>query len=304
VRNQFAVTHGSAHALRPMPAPIVASAYIRRIPPARGSQQAPNMRFHFDEPVVSYMTRDLEVAHVDTPVEQIARTMQARSISGLPILDAKGNPVGVVTRTDLIQLGPLQAQRRPGSHVMALPNRRASDVMTHGVAEVASSASLRHAARLMLDNEIHRVFVSEGGRLAGVICAVDLTAAVRDARIEAPVTSVMTSRIVTIDIQQPLGAAIELLDRSHVTGLIVTDETQPIGMFTQADALASRDLPRSTPLEATYDAAVICLPAEMKLHRVAAHVADLRVRRVVVCKARDPVGVVSATDFARLVALS
>jgi CBS domain-containing protein len=42
----------------------------------------------------------------------------------------------------------------------------------------------------------------------------------------------------------------------------------------------------------------------MKLHRVAAHVADLRVRRVVVCKARDPVGVISATDFARLVALS
>lgn len=262
------------------------------------------MRFHFDEPVVSYMTRDLEVAHVDTPVEQIARMMQARGISGLPILDSKGNPVGVVTRTDLIQLGLLQTRRRPGNQAMALPNRRASDVMTHGVAEVTSSASLRYAARLMIDNEIHRVFVNEGGKLAGVICAVDLTAAVRDARIEAPVSSVMTSRIVTIDIQQPLSAAIELLDRSHLTGLIVTDETQPIGMFTQADALASRDLPRSTPIEATYDAAVICLPAEMKLHRVAAHVADLRVRRVVVCKARDPVGVVSATDFARLVALS
>jgi CBS domain-containing protein len=86
--------------------------------------------------------------------------------------------------------------------------------------------------------------------------------------------------------------------------LIVTDEAQPIGMFTQTDALASRDLPRSTPIEATYDAAVICLPAEMKLHRAAAHVSDLRVRRVVVCKARDPIGIVSATDFARLVAMS
>ena len=160
------------------------------------------------------------------------------------------------------------------------------------------------AARMMIDNEIHRVFVMEEGKLAGVICAVDLAVAVRDAKLDAPVSSVMTSPIITIDIHEPLGAAIALLDRAHVTGLIVTDEAQPIGMFTQADALASRDLPRSTPIEAAYDAAVICLPAEMKLHRVAAHVSDLRVRRVVVCTARDPVGVVSATDFARLVAMS
>lgn len=262
------------------------------------------MRFHFDEPVVSYMTRDLEVAHVDTPVEQLARTLQARGISGLPILDAKGNLVGVVSRTDLIQLGLLQAGRRPSSDVLTLPHRRASDVMTHGAVEVPSAASLRHAARMMIDNQIHRVFVSEGNKLAGVICAVDLTAAVRDARLDAPVSSVMTSPIFTIDIHEPLSAALEQLDRCHVTGLIVTDEGQPIGMFTQADALASRGLPRSTTIDATYDAAVICLPAEMKLHRVAAHVADLRVRRVVICKARDPIGIVSTTDFARVVAMS
>ena len=262
------------------------------------------MRFHFDEPVVSYMTRDPEVAHVDTPVEEIARTMQSRGISGLPILDAKGNLVGVVTRTDLIKVGLLQAGRRPKSNVMALPHRRASDVMTHGAAEVTSAVSLRHAARIMVDNQIHRVFVSEGSKLAGVICAVDLTAAVRDARIAEPVSSIMSAPIVTIDIHEPLSAALDLLDRFHVTGLIVTDEGLPVGMFSQTDALASRDLPRSTTIDATYDAAVICLPAELKLFRVAAHVADLRVRRVVVCKAREPIGIVSATDFARIVALS
>ncbi|TMQ26478.1 MAG: CBS domain-containing protein [Deltaproteobacteria bacterium] len=262
------------------------------------------MRIHFDEPVVSYMTRDLEVARVDTPVEDLARTMQARGISGLPILDAKGHIVGVVTRTDLIQLGVMQGGRRPTQHKMIFPRRRASDVMTHGAACVSSSASLRHAGRMMIDNDIHRVFVTEGRELAGVICAVDLTAAVRDARIETPVAQVMTSPIVTIDIHQPLSAAVDMLDRFHVTGLIVTDDGHPIGMFTQANALASRDLPRATPVETVYDAAVICLPAEMKLHRVAAHVADLRARRVVVCKAREPIGIVSATDFARVVALS
>jgi len=65
------------------------------------------MRIHFDGPVVAYMTRDLEIAHVDTPVAQIARTMHIRDVSGVPILDGKGRLVGVVTRTDLIRLGLL-----------------------------------------------------------------------------------------------------------------------------------------------------------------------------------------------------
>jgi CBS domain-containing protein len=262
------------------------------------------MRFHFDEPVVSDLNRDLEVAHLDTPVEELARTMHGRGISGLPVLDGKGNLVGVVTNTDLIALGLLQSGRRPTNRAMPLPHKRASELMNHDPEVVDSSVSLRHAARMMVDREIHRIFVSEGGKLAGVICAVDFTAAVRDALIEAPVSTVMTSPIVTVDVHATLGETVELLDRVHVTGLIVTDDGQPIGMLTQTDALISRDLPRSTPIETTYDAAVICLPAEMKLHRVAAHVADLRVRRVVVCKAREAIGIVSATDFARVVALS
>jgi CBS domain-containing protein len=262
------------------------------------------MRVHFDGPVVAYMTRDLEIAHVDTPVDKIARTMHMRDVSGVPILDARGRLVGVVTRTDLIRLGLLRARRRPTSSVMTLPHQRASEVMTHAPVEVSSATALRHAARLMVDNQIHRVFVIEGGQLAGVISAVDLAAAVRDAKLDAPVSSIMTSPISTIDVHQPLSAALDQLDSRHVTGLIVTEEDQPIGVFAQADALASRELPSSSSIEDTYDPAVICLPSEMKLHRVAAHVADLRVRRVVVCKAREPVGVVSASDFARVVALS
>ena len=261
------------------------------------------MRIHFDEPVVAYMTRDLEIAHVDTPLDKIARTMNMRDVSGVPILDARGRLVGVVTRTDLIRLG-LHASRRPARTAMTLPHQRASDVMTHGAIEVTSATSLRHAARLMIDHEIHRVFVTEGGQLAGVLSAVDLAAAVREAKLAEPVSSIMTSPITTIDVHQPLGAALDLLDRRHVTGLIVTEDDQPIGMFAQADALASHELERSTSIEDMYDPAVICLPDRMKLHRVAAHVADLRVRRVVVCRDREPVGIVSASDFARFVALS
>jgi hypothetical protein len=72
-------------------------------------------------------------------------------------------------------------------------------------------------------------------------------------------------------------------------------------MFTQMNALACRDLPRSMPVETAYDAAVICLPVEVKLHRAAAHAAELDVRRVVACRGGEAVGVVGGLDFARVV---
>jgi CBS domain-containing protein len=253
----------------------------------------------FERPVSDYMTRDVEVADADTPIEAIARTMHGRGISGVPIL-AGGALAGVVTRTDLIQLGAMQGGRRWTSPAMALPRRRAGEVMTRAPRVIAPGAPLREAARIMSEHGLHRVFVLEGERLAGVISTVDLAAAVRDARIASPLSSVMTALILSVDVHAPLSAAVELLARVPVSGLIVTDEGLPVGMFTQLDVLASRDLPRGTPVEATYDAAVICLPAEAKLHRAAAQAAQLDVRRVVVCRSREAVGVISGLDFARV----
>jgi CBS domain-containing protein len=60
------------------------------------------MRIHFDGPVVAYMTRDLEIAHLDTPVDQIARTMHMRDVSGVPILDREA--VGIVSASDFARV--------------------------------------------------------------------------------------------------------------------------------------------------------------------------------------------------------
>jgi len=48
---------------------------------------------------------------------------------------------------------------------------------------------------------------------------------------------------------------------------------------------------------------VLCLSATTKLSRAAAHVAELDVRRVVVCKDREAIGIVTALDFVRFVTL-
>jgi len=246
------------------------------------------------------MSRMLETATPDTPVDELARLMNGRRISGVPIVDA-GRLVGVVTRTDLIQLGAFQAGRRWTTPAMVLPRRRAAEVMTVDPVVITPTAPLRLAGRLMSDRGIHRLFVVGESGLVGVICAVDLAAAVRDARIETPLSEVMTQPILSVDVHAPISGAIDLLAHVPVTALIVTEHGGPIGTFSQDDVLACRDLPRSTPIDTVYDAAVICLPAATPLHRVAAHAAQLEVRRVLACRDREAIGIVSGLDFARVV---
>jgi len=196
----------------------------------------------------------------------------------------------------------MQAPARRGAPVLIVPDRRASELVTQPPQVVLGDASLRDAARLMVKRGIHRVYVTDHGAPIGVISALDLTRAVADARLARPVSIMMTQPIVSVRAEQPISVAIEKLDRTHLTGLVVVDEDWPIGVFTQIEALQARDLPRDTPVDDLLEPSIICMPTTTRAHRAAAQAARLDVRRVIVCDRREAIGIVSGLDFARLVA--
>jgi predicted transcriptional regulator len=243
-------------------------------------------------PISLYMTTPVETASVDTPLADAAHLLAARRISAVPVIDARGSIVGVVSRWDLLH----HQRRHPHAH-----DATCATIMTQGPIVIGPGAPIGEAAQLMIDHRIHRVFVVDEGRLTGVITTTDLARAVEDARVARPLHEVMTSPVVTIDVEKHLALANEWLDRAHVTGLVVTERDWPIGVFTQEDALAMRDLPPTTPLDSVYDPSLICLPRATSLGRAAAQCARMGVRRIVVTHQHDFVGVVSGLDFAAAV---
>lgn len=246
-----------------------------------------------DHSIASYMTADLERAGPATPLAEVARQLASRRISAVPIVDAAGAIIGVVSRWDLIHHG------RMHPHAVGAT---CATIMAQGPVVAAASASLPSAAALMIEHRIHRVFVVGGGRLVGVLTTTDLTRAVEDAQITRPIGTIMTSPVAIIRTDQVLALAMEWLDRAQVTGLIVTEHDWPIGVFAQEDALAARDLPPTTELGRIYDPSLICLPRDTTIHRAAAQCARMGVRRVVVSYQHDFIGVVSGLDFAAVVA--
>lgn len=256
----------------------------------------------FTQPVTEYMTREVTSVDPSTRLPKVASLLERLNISAVPVIDGR-ELVGVVSRTDLLHAGRVSASTTRRSPSLVVPDDRVGAVMKQPPIVVAPQTTLAAAARSMHRERIHRVFVVEPGLgLVGVLSTLDLAAAVRDARVESPLSIAMSSPILTIKTTDPLSVADSKLDRAHVTGLVVVEDEFPVGLFTQVEALAARNLPRDTRVEDVFDQALICLPDTTKLHRAAGYAARLSVRRVVACRDREAVGVVSGLDFARAVA--
>ena len=251
------------------------------------------------------MTTTVATIGLDAMLPRLARELDEHRVSALPVVDERGAVVGVISRTDLLRVGRAQAGSHRKAAALTLPEKRAGDLvreLARVPLVVTSATTLRDAARSMCEHRVHRLFVVDGGKLTGVVSTLDLMTAVCEARIDGPISGIMSAPVFTVKAQQPLSAAIERLEHARVSGLIVVEDDWPIGVFTQVEAMQSRDLPRDTPIEDVFDPSMLCLPVETKIHRAAAQAQRLEVRRVIPCHNREAAGIVTGFDFAKLVA--
>jgi CBS domain-containing protein len=134
--------------------------------------------------VSDVMTRSVHVASPLTPFKLLVRLIEENHISGVPIVDQQGMPVGIVSESDLL-LKERRAELESSHDLLHVQKRRherakaagmvASDVMTSPALTVASRTSLSEAARLMQEKKVRRlVVVDPSGRIAGIVSRGDL----------------------------------------------------------------------------------------------------------------------------------
>lgn len=255
---------------------------------------------HYAMPIALYMSAPVVVADPTTSLREAHRLLLERRISSLPVVDAAGKLAGVVSRTDLLRVGSREAGRRPEAALLAFPERTVADVMTRDALTLSVESSVAEAASLLVDNHVHRVFaLGADGRLAGVFSTKDVMAALVEKRDARPLTELMSHPVITVRVEEPLSVAALRLERAHVHGVVVLEGEWPVGIFTQVEALASREMPRETPVEEVMSAALLCYDARSPLHRAAQQARALDVRLLVATEERKVVGVLSGTDFAR-----
>ncbi len=155
----------------------------------------------------------------------------------------------------------------------------------------------------MSEQHVHRVFVGGTESLLGVFSTLDVMRAIRDGVAKEPISEFMSAPVEVVDVEETVAKAVDQLEKSHVSGLIAVENEWPVGVFTQVEALAARDLEDDTLVEDAMDPALICMPVTTSMHRAAQQALRMRVRRIVASEARHMRGILSGLDFARYAAL-
>lgn len=135
------------------------------------------------EPTVeSVMTKVVITARQQTPFKELVALMNEHRVSGLPVVDRAGRPVGVVSEADtLVKQEHRTAANRPmfGRRRKALwrktTGRIASEMMTAPAVTIGTDATVTAAARLLAEKKIRRLCVVDtDGVLAGVVSRRDV----------------------------------------------------------------------------------------------------------------------------------
>jgi CBS domain-containing protein len=193
------------------------------------------------------MTQSVITVTPDTNIADAAKLMLQRHVSGLPVVDASGSLVGIVSEGDFLRRGEIGTQRKRGRLLKFIlgPGRAASDfVHEHGrkVSEIMTpepltineGTPLETIVALMEKNNVKRLPVLRDDKLVGIVSRANLLQAVASLARDVPAP--------TADDDQIRNAVIETLDKAdwcpfglsvvvrdgivHLTGVITEERAR------------------------------------------------------------------------------
>ena len=137
------------------------------------------------------MTKEVLSVKAGASVNEVARLMGQRDISGVPVIDDEQHVIGIITELDLIVRNtrlefphfievldwgriPLEWPSHARERMKHMLGTQAADVMTAEVVTIGPDADVEELAGLMVKRRVNPVPVVEGDQLIGIVSRADL----------------------------------------------------------------------------------------------------------------------------------
>ncbi len=132
------------------------------------------------------MTRAVVYVSKQSSLIEVAETMAKNGISGLPVVDADGSVVGVISEKDfLFHMGSAHAGsfmevvahclQNKGCVAITVRNKFAGDIMTAPAVTVRGDAAVTEISGIFREKSINRVpVVDSNGRVEGIVTRADI----------------------------------------------------------------------------------------------------------------------------------
>ena len=140
--------------------------------------------------VADIMTKDVVTVKRETTVRELARIFEDRRFGTLPVVDDKGNLVGIVTASDLVEQGrnlhiptvislfdwviPLGGERALEKELHKITAQTAGELCSADLVTVSPSDPVSSAADTMSSHKLHALPVVEGSMIVGMISRIDI----------------------------------------------------------------------------------------------------------------------------------
>ena len=140
--------------------------------------------------VKDIMTRKIITVSPETEVVNAAKILLEKGINGLPVIDASGKLVGVLTQSDLVAQQksipiptvftllesyiPLTLIHRIDKEVEKIAALKVEQAMTPNPVTVSLETDIADVAKLMVDKKFHTLPVMEGDKVVGIVGKEDV----------------------------------------------------------------------------------------------------------------------------------
>jgi CBS domain-containing protein len=204
------------------------------------------------------MTRSVVTVTPHTAIREAANIMLQRQVSALPVVDAAGKLLGIVSEGDFIRRSEIGTQRKRGRWLRFLlgpgqaatdfvheHGRKVSEVMTPHPFIVTEDATLEQIVESMETNAVKRLPVMRGNELVGIVSRANLLQAVASLAREIPDPTAddddIRRRIIDVVEKNdwcPMGFAVVVRDGVvHLSG-VITEERSRQAVIVAAENVA------------------------------------------------------------------
>lgn len=156
------------------------------------------------------MQQMVRTVRADTRLSEVARLLWDEQVSGVPVVDEAGRPVGFVSTSDIARFKafgpryrapagrldagddgatlnlsgpalpvpkPMRTREATRAAAVGVPEPVAGDIMMPATFSVRRDATVHALARFLTNAAIHRALVVEDGRLLGIVSVSDVVEA-------------------------------------------------------------------------------------------------------------------------------
>ena len=115
----------------------------------------------------SIMTRDVVTISQNSTIAEAAKSMSSKSVSSLPVVIDKDEPIAIITEKDIIK-GVVSRQKL------------VKDIMNKEFKVISPNTGYSEVIKFLTDEKVRRFIVMENEKIAGLITETDIIEATRD----------------------------------------------------------------------------------------------------------------------------